>query len=90
MTIRPFSPQDLKAGPRLALLGEPDPDTLAQCLVAMANTDGGRIVLGVDAGQATQPGVDPAWADECLRVAQTRTSPHIRVSWQEEEAPGGH
>lgn len=89
MTIPPFSPEDLKAGPRLALLGEPDPDTLAQCLVAMANSDGGQIVLGVDSGQATHRGVDPAWADECLRVAQTRTSPHIQVSWQEEEVPGG-
>ena len=82
MTIPPFSPEDLKAGPRLALLGEPDPDTLAQCLVAMANSDGGQIVLGVDSSQATHRGVDPAWADECLRVAQTRTSPHIQVSGQ--------
>ena len=89
MAIAPFSPDQLKVGTRLALFAEPDPDDLAQCLVAMANTDGGRIVLGVGPGPDSHQGVDPAWADECLRTAQSRTSPHIQVSWQEEDAPGG-
>ena len=37
------------AGPLLAPLPEPDPVILAECAVALANADGGTIVLGVDA-----------------------------------------
>jgi len=48
MLTYPIALQD-GPGPLLAFAPEPDPDALAETMVALANADGGSIVLGVDA-----------------------------------------
>ncbi len=78
-----------KPGPRLAFLPEADPDLLAECLVAFANSDGGLIVFGLDEnGRPT----DPIWDEEAegaLKVAAEMCKPPVVSRWQPVETPQG-
>jgi len=74
-------------GPLLAFAPEPDPDRLAETMVALANADGGSIVLGVD-GDGNPVG-SPAEVEvaSALEAACTRCRPAIapeRRMWAEQ------
>jgi ATP-dependent DNA helicase RecG len=73
----------------LAAMPEPEPQLLAETLVALANSDGGTILIGVDeAGQAT----GEAYADEveeALRAALRECRPPVVVRWHEAAAEEG-
>ncbi|MCZ7667996.1 MAG: ATP-binding protein [Chloroflexi bacterium] len=74
----------LKQPPGLRLIYLPfaEPETLAECLVALANGDGGLIVLGVD-GQGKPS--HPIWEEEAegaLREAASYCRPPVLVQWQ--------
>ena len=74
-------------GPRLIYLPLADPETLAECLVALANADGGLIVLGVD-GQGRPS--DPIWEEEAegaLLEAASMCRPPVPTHWQPVETP---
>ncbi len=74
-------------GPRLIYLPLADPETLAECLVALANADGGLIVLGVD-GQGRPS--DPIWEEEAegaLLEAASMCRPPVPSYWQPVETP---
>jgi ATP-dependent DNA helicase RecG len=64
-------------GPRLVYLPHPDPDALAAAAVALANTDGGAVVFGLDdAGTYAGP-IDGAEIERALRLAADRCDPVI-------------
>ena len=71
-----------KPGQRLAFLANADVETLAECLVAFANGDGGLIVLGLDEqGQPTES----IWEEEAegsLREAASLCRPPVPSRWQ--------
>ena len=71
------------AGPLLAFLPTPDPETLAASAVALANTDGGVIVIGVDHdGTYTGP-VQGANVTRARRVAAKQCNPPISLDHYE-------
>lgn len=76
-------------GPRLAFLAEADPQALAECMVAMANSDGGLIIFGVsEDGRLTEP-VWEEEAESALREAAALCQPPVPSSWQEVDTKRG-
>lgn len=78
-----------KPGQRLAFLPDADPEALAECLVAFANSDGGTIVLGLD-GEGRL--VETIWEEEvegALRAAAALCQPPVASRWQQLETPQG-
>jgi ATP-dependent DNA helicase RecG len=77
-------------GPLLAFLPEPDPSALAATAVALANTDGGAMVIGLDSrGLSTGP-VDGAAVTRALREAGRLCDPPMALDRYElAAAPGG-
>ncbi len=71
-----------KPSQQLAFLATADADVLAENLVALANADGGMIVLGVrDNGSIA----DEVWADDAesaLQMAAQRILPPVPVEWR--------
>ncbi len=78
-----------KPGSRLAFLPAADIEPLAECLVALANGDGGLIVLGLDDnGRPTTP----IWEEEAegaLREAAGLCRPPVPTTWQPVETRSG-
>lgn len=74
---------------RLAFVADADPVAIAEMLVAFANSEGGSLVLGIDA--TGRPGnilVDED-ADGALQTAETLCNPPILTEWSQEEMPEG-
>ncbi len=75
-----------RPGQTLAFLPEPEIDTLAETLVAFANSDGGAIVIGVsEAGKIT----GDVYADEveaALRAAVRQCRPPVEARWHQAAA----
>jgi ATP-dependent DNA helicase RecG len=78
-----------KPGQRLIFLPVAEVEPLAECLVALANGDGGMIVLGLDSnGRPT----DSIWEEEAegaLREALRLCHPPVPTHWQPVETPSG-
>ena len=84
-------PSLLRQGPgsRLAFLPSPNPNSLAETLVAFANGEGGTVVLGVDpSGEVSSRLVDEE-AEGSLRAALAQCRPPMRTEWQQEETQNG-
>ena len=83
------SPYDRRPGQMLAVMPEPEPQLLSETLVALANSDGGTVLIGVDeAGQTT----GQAYADEVeevLRAALRECRPPVVVRWHQAAAEEG-
>ena len=71
-----------KPGQRLAFLPEADAETLAECLVAFANGDGGLVVLGLDEGGRPSTTVWEEDAEGALIEAADYCRPPIPTQWQ--------
>lgn len=81
----------LKRGPgqTVAFMADPEPDMLAETMVAFANADGGTIFIGVNhQGQAVHftLGED---VEGNLARALTMCRPPVVTSWEQCELPGG-
>ena len=76
-------------GPLAAYLPAPMPEALAECLVAFANTDGGVILVGVDAKGQVQTGLYPEELESGLKAAERLCRPPVVVSWEQLEAEAG-
>jgi ATP-dependent DNA helicase RecG len=85
-------PINLSNGPGTlqAFLPQPDPDALAMTAAALANTDGGAMVIGLDQrGVYTGP-VDGAAVTRALRAAGALISPALTLDrWELVATPGG-
>lgn len=71
-----------RPGPQLAFLSDPDPEALAENLVALANASGGMVVLGVD--EEGRP-LNSLWeedVDAALREAASLCQPPVESEWQ--------
>ncbi len=71
-----------KPGQQLAFVAEADPLAVAENLVALANANGGLLVVGVDDAGHIAPDV---WADDveaALRQAVDLCSPPVESEWQ--------
>ena len=85
MTLTSLRP----AGQMMAFLPQPDLESLAEHLVAFANSDGGTVVVGADEkGRVTQ-GLYPDEIEGTLKAASRKCRPVIPVHWEQMEAPGG-
>jgi ATP-dependent DNA helicase RecG len=83
------SPYKRRSGQTLALMAEPEVELLAETLVALANSDGGTILIGVDeSGQAT----GQTYADEvevALQAAVQECRPPVEARWHQAAAEEG-
>jgi ATP-dependent DNA helicase RecG len=71
-----------KPGQRLAFLAHADVDLLAKTLVAMANGDGGQIVLGLDENGRLTDNIWEEEAESALREAARTCRPPVPTEWQ--------
>lgn len=76
-------------GTLTAYLPDATPERLAECLVAFANSDGGTVIVGLDAkGQAVQR----VYAEELegvLKSAERLCRPPVVTGWEQIEGPAG-
>jgi ATP-dependent DNA helicase RecG len=66
-------------GPLLAFLADADPAAIAATAVALANTDGGALVIGLDSRGVPSGPVDGAAVARALREAGTLCNPPLRL-----------
>lgn len=78
-----------KPGQRLAFLPDADVDTLAECLVAFANGDGGLIVLGLDEEGRPTETIWEEEAEAALLTAATLCRPPVPTEWRPVETKQG-
>ncbi len=77
-------------GPRLAFLAKADAETLAENMVALANSDGGLIIFGVDEEGRLTEEIWEEEAESALHEAAGLCRPPIPSSWQTVETKQGH
>lgn len=76
-------------GPRLAFLPDPDPEQIAETLVAFANAEGGTVVLGVHANGTIGEMLMEEEAEGALRTALSFCRPPVLTEWIQEQTPAG-
>ena len=77
-------------GALLAFLPQPDPNAIAAAAVALANTDGGAIVIGLDGGGVYRGPLDGVAVARALRAAADCCTPPIPLGTPEIiSTPGG-
>src|SRR5215212_8054543 len=87
-----LNPDFIKAGPgpRLAFMERADSKTLAETLVAFANTEGGTVVVGLSDNGDSTPKVENESLDKALKEADSTCSPAVVVStWEPVETDKG-
>jgi len=70
-------------GPLQAFVPDPDPDAIAASAVALANTDGGVLIVGLDERGAATPLPDSATLDRALQQAAERCTPPVAFAFRQ-------
>lgn len=76
-------------GPQLAFLPSPNPESIAETLVAFANGEGGTLVLGVHPNGKLGDALMDEEAGDALRSALAFCRPPMRTEWQQQETAAG-
>ncbi len=76
-------------GLQLEVMPQPEPEHLAETLVAFANGDGGTVLLGVDHAGNILGSLQTDEAEGILRAALSQTRPVVRTDWQQFEDRSG-
>lgn len=76
-------------GPLIEYLEEPDIERMSETLVAFANSDGGTIVIGVDANGRPTGTTYPDELEEALVSTLALCRPPVQTDWQQEETEAG-
>ena len=66
-----------------ALLPEPDPEALAETLVAFANSDGGTIVIGADENGQITGRIFTDEVEMALQAAVEQCRPPVEPRWHQ-------
>jgi ATP-dependent DNA helicase RecG len=84
-------PDLISRGPGSLIEYQPQPDveTMSETLVAFANSDGGTLVVGVDARGRLTGEVYPDELEEALLAAVGRCRPPVQTDWQQEDTRAG-
>ncbi len=77
-------------GQDLEYLPELDPQQMAETLIAFANSNGGTLVLGMDAEGGVHAPHAEEDASDALAAALRLCRPPVRTEWQVQETPGGN
>ncbi len=79
------------AGPRLAFLERPNPQQIAETLVAFANTEGGTLLVGLDSdGKFTGGTIENKTLESALKDADANCNPPVGVgNWEPLELDTG-
>jgi ATP-dependent DNA helicase RecG len=72
-------------GQTVAFVLAPEPDALAELLVAFANSDGGTVLIGVDEEGQVDQGLMFEEVEDVLRLALAQCRPGVRTEWQRTE-----
>jgi ATP-dependent DNA helicase RecG len=83
------NPYRRRPGQMLVLISEPEPQLLAETLVALANADGGTILIGVDEGGQAMGQVYEDEVEGALRAAMHECRPPVVVRWHQAAAEDG-
>jgi ATP-dependent DNA helicase RecG len=83
------NPYRHRPGQMLVLMPEPEPQSLAETLVALANADGGAILIGVDEAGQTTGQVYEDEVEGALRAAIQECRPPVVVRWHQAAAEDG-
>jgi ATP-dependent DNA helicase RecG len=85
----PTSLQGQLPGQQLAFIPEPAPEQIAETLVAMANSDGGSVVIGVTAGGELGRLASVEDAADAVTAAQRLCRPPVKTDWRQEQVGDG-
>jgi len=78
-----------KPGLQLAFFPSLDPDGVLETIVAFANTEGGDIVVGADAGGRVYRGMQAEDAEDIVGMAIAQVRPPVQVEAETYELPQG-
>jgi ATP-dependent DNA helicase RecG len=87
-----LNPEFLKSGPgpRLAFLEKPEPKSIAETMVAFANTEGGTLVVGMKQSAEAEGKLETETLLKLLKEADALTSPVVVTgSWEPVETDEG-
>jgi ATP-dependent DNA helicase RecG len=77
------------SGQTMAFMPGPDPDRLAELLVAFANSDGGTVLIGVDEQGQLDESLMFDEVEDVLRLALAQCRPGVRTEWRHGQLEGG-
>ena len=77
-----------KPGQQLAFIPHAEPTLIAETLVALANSEGGVLLLGVGADGHLGSLFTAEEAGDAVMAAQRLCRPPVRTQWQQEQVRG--
>ena len=75
-------------GPQVHFLSNADPDLIAETITAFANSEGGKLVLGIDAEGEFGDLLLEDEIDNALQVSLRHCLPPVKTAWQQEQVNG--
>jgi ATP-dependent DNA helicase RecG len=81
--------QDQSPGHKLEYIAKPDPLSIAEALIAFANSDGGTVVLGMSPGGVPISPLLDEEATDALHAALRLCRPPVLTEWQTQEIADG-